>query len=278
MKPSILILALPQGSLTATSLDLAGFAEHRSPGAGRHFEGKAIYARVKSAEGKPGFTFADEGGWRDPVHDTTHALAATANDRKRTKTALSNGAFDIVPIDAIEALALAKTGGQILQLEGPQELVRFASHQYEWGRGLASDEVGKAAGSALPAARKPRLYLVLAPIELVVLSNLTPEEYGWYATHRPGKLFRQVMFTELEPTGRGLVADAIYEEAIGDLAQNPSKKTKTVFAGDALARVPFRSWVGYVGDQPGGLYVGDREKLVAWRLPAARPSAWERAE
>lgn len=278
MKPSNLMLAIPQGSMIATSLDTEAFARHRSPGAGRYFEGKAIYVRLAVEDGKPAFTFAEEGGWRDVVADTTHALAATANDRKRTKTALSNGAFGVTPMDAFVEVSLAKTGGQILPLEAPVERVRYASHSYQWGRGLSSDEVSKAAGLEIPPSRGPRLYMIVAPIELVVLSNLTPEEYGWYATHRPGKAFRQVMFTELTGGGRGLVAEMMYEQAKAELEKNPSKKTKTVFAGNALNRIPYQSWVGYQDGRPGGVYVGDRERLVLWRLPATRSTSWERAE
>jgi hypothetical protein len=278
MKPSNLMLTVPQGSLVATSLDAAGFAQHRSPGAGRYFEGKAVYIQLPIEGSKPAFSFAEEGGWRDAAADTAHALTAVADGRKRTKTALSNNAFSITPTDAFAGVWLAKTGGQILPLQGPVNLLSYASHSYQWGHGLSSDEVSKAAGSPVPSSRRPRLYMILAPVELVVLSNLTPEEYGWYATHRPGKVFRQVLFTELNGSGRGLVADSVYEDAKAELVKAPSKKTKTVYAGNALNRVPYQSWVGYQAGQVGGIYVGNRNKLVLWKFPETRPSAWERAE
>jgi hypothetical protein len=276
--PSNLILTVPQGSVIATSLDIEAFARHRSPGAGRYFEGKAVYIPLAIQGSGAGFRFAEEGGWRDPAADTASALAAVADGRKRTKTALSNAAFSITPIDAFAGVFLAKTGGQILQLQAGVELLRYASHSYSWGHGLSSDEVSKAAGSKIPASRTPRLYMILAPIELVILSNLTPEEYGWYATHRPGKVFRQVMFTELTGSGRGLVADSVYDEAKAELVKEPSKKTKTVYAGSALNRVPYQSWMGHQRGQAGGIYVGDRDKLVVYRLPETRSTAWERAE
>jgi hypothetical protein len=120
--------------------------------------------------------------------------------------------------------------------------------------------------------------MIMAPIELVVLSNLTPEEYGWYATHRPGKMFRQVMFTELNGTGRGLVADSLYEGAKAELIKDPGKKTKTVYAGNALNRVPYQSWVGYQTGELGGIYVGNKDKLVLWKFPEKRSTSWDRAE
>ncbi|HET7754812.1 MAG TPA: hypothetical protein VFK85_12960 [Anaeromyxobacteraceae bacterium] len=276
--PSSLMLTIPEGSIIATSLDSEAFARHRSPGAGRYFEGKAVYVELPIEGSRPGFAFAEEGGWRDAATDTAHALAAVADGRKRTKTALSNGAFSVTPIDAFRAIWIAKTGGEILPLHGPAELLRYASHSYAWGHGLSSDEVAKAAGTQIPTSRRPRLYMILAPIGLVVLSNLTPEEYGWYATHRPGKLFRQVMFTELSGSVRGLVADSVYVGANAELVKDPSKKTKTVYAGNVLNRVPYQAWVGYQGGQLGGIYVGNRDKLALWKFPDARSSAWDRAE
>ena len=73
------------------------------------------------------------------------------------------------------------------------------------------------------------------------------------------------------------MADSVYEEAEAELAKDPSKKTKTVYAGNALNRVPYR-WVGYQGGRPGGIYVGSHDKIVLWKLPATRPTAWDRAE
>jgi hypothetical protein len=278
MSSSHLILTVPQGSVIATSLDAEGFARHRSPGTGRYFEGKAVYIQLPIEDSRPAFEFAEEGRWRDAAADTAYALKATADGRKRTKTALSNGAFSITPTDAFVGVWLAKTGGQILPLQGPAELLRYASHSYEWNHALTSDEVAKAAGSQIPSSRRPRLYMIIAPIELVVLSNLTPEEYGWYATHRPGKMFRQVMFTELNGTGRGLVADSLYEGAKAELLRDPGKKTKTVYAGNALNRVPYQSWVGYQTGELGGIYVGNKDKLVLWKFPETRSTSWDRAE
>lgn len=273
-----LVLAIPQGSVIATSLGVEGLALHRSPGAGRYFQGREVYVDLAVSGGKPGFTYQEEGGWRDAAGDTAVALDACKDGKKRTKTALSNNGFSITPIEAYQGVALAKTGGQTLSLEPKVELARTKAHTYAWGQTLRPDDIAELAGSAKPAARKPRLYMVLAPVELVVLSNLTPIEYAWYATHRPGKVFRQVMFTELEPSGRGLVADTVYESAVAELTADPTKKTKTVYTGGSLNRVPYQSWVGYAGGAEGGLYMADREHIVLWKLPAAHPRSWDKAE
>lgn len=273
-----LVLAIPQGSVIATSLGVEGLALHRSPGAGRYFQGREVYVDLAVEGGKAGFTYMEEGGWRDAAGDTAVALDSCKDGKKRTKTALSNNGFSITPIESYLGVSLAKTGGQTLPLQAKVELARTKAHTYAWGQTLRPDDIAELAGSEKPAARKPRLYMVLAPVELVVLSNLTPAEYAWYATHRPGKVFRQVMFTELEPSGRGLVADMVYEAAVAELTADPTKKTKTVYTGGSLNRLGYQSWVGYGDGTDGGLYMGDRDHTVLWKLPAAHPRAWDRAE
>jgi hypothetical protein len=271
-----LILTIPQGALVATSLGVEGFAQHRSPGAGRFFEGRAVYVDVAVRDGRPAFAPLDEGGWRDAAGDTAAAIAACAEPKKRTKTALSNSAFSVTPIQGYTGIYLAKTGGQVLPMEAPVELARFASHEFK--PGAESDDIARAAGLAPPAERHPHMYMVLAPLEFVVLSNLTPAEYAWYALHRPGKVFRQVMFTELKPSPRGLVAESVYEDARRELTARPSKKTKTLYAASALNRVGYVAWLGCDGTAAGGVYCGTRDMVQLWAFPPKHPSQWDRAD
>jgi len=269
-----LILALPHGTCTATTLDLDAFARHRSPGSGQVFQGRAIYIDLPVENGKPAFSYYDEGGWRDAKADTEMAVAACAN--KRTKTALSNNAFSIVPIDSYKAVAVVKTGGHPLKLESAGELFHFRNH--EWRAFMSPDDVAAAAGLPKPANRHPRCYLVFGPVEFVMLSNLTPEEYVWYSTHRPGKIFRNVMFTEIELDPRMIVAEKSYEAARDELVKTPTKKTKIVYHGNAFDRIPFQAWVGYDGKHQGGLYCGDKNRVVMWKLPAKVPTTWAKAD
>jgi hypothetical protein len=274
MKNVNLILSLPQGTCTATSLGLEGFAQHRSPGHGQFFDGRAIDMDLKIDGTTPSFEFYNEGGWRDAMGDTKTALAAC--ETRRTKTALSNNAFSAIPIDAYRAVALVKTGGQLLPLEPAGELFHFKSHDCR--EDMTSEQVAQAAGLSMQVNRHPRCYMVFGPLEFVVLSNLTPEEYVWYATHRPGKVFRQVVFAEIKPNPRYLMAQQLFEAARDELAKNPNKKTKTVYHGSAFDKVPFNTWVGYEENVRGGLYCGDRNKVTLWKWPAKLASAWQRAE
>ncbi|MCC6527307.1 MAG: hypothetical protein IT373_31955 [Polyangiaceae bacterium] len=269
-----LILSIPHGILTATTHTVEGYAWHRRPGSGKYFQGRTILVNLAVANGKPDFRLLDEGGWRDANADTAAALAAVG-EGKKTKTALSNNAFSCTPVAAYREIYLVKTGGELLALEGPQEVARFAAAKCD--EEMSPTDIARAIGQPQPARREPRLYMTLAPVEMLVLSNLTPAEYTWYATHRPGKVFRQVMFAEVDFDPKYLVAEAVYDGAKEQLASDADKKTKTVMLGDCLNKVHFAAWVGYDREAEGGLYVGDAEELEVWSFPKRIPRAWERA-
>jgi hypothetical protein len=116
--------------------------------------------------------------------------------------------------------------------------------------------------------------MILAPTQFLLMTNLTPEEYGWYATHRPGKIFRRLMFTELRQEQNELAAASRYDEARGELLANPEKKTKSVVFGECFNEVPFHDWAGYADEARGGIYVGDRDGMALWPFPKAIPRSW----
>ena len=268
-----LVMSLPQSFITATSLGIEGLAWHNSPGSGSHYRRRSLLVDLAlDKDGKPDFAFLPEGGWRDVTADTLSALES-ARSGKRTKTAISNNAFNCTPIGAYRRMFLVKTGGEMLELVGGAPRVGFresACHE-----GMAPDDIAEAIGQPRLPVRPARAYMVLSPIEFVVLSSLTPEEYVWYATHRPGKIFRQVVFTEISTDEAHLAAESVYEDAARELRESRHKKTKTIVVGGCLNRVPFQSWRGPEGR--GVLYVGDASGLASWRFPAEQPRAWERA-
>ena len=112
---------------------------------------------------------------------------------------------------------------------------------------------------------------------MLLLSNLTPAEYVWYATHRAGKVFRQMLFTELSHHMRDVAARDVFETALRELTETPMKKTKTIMLGECFARIPYAGWKGYREDAAGGLYGGDRNGAYLWRLPKEIAHAFERA-
>ncbi len=274
MDKSNLVLTIPQGSVIATSLGIEGLAKHLSPGSGKHFQGRAIYLDLAIKDGKAGFQYMEQGSWRDAQGDTDKALAGVAGG-KRTKTALSNSGFGATPLDAYKAAYVIKTGGQVLPMESFVDLIKFGPG--ECPDGLTPQAIAKAIGTPEPMNRNPRMYLVFAPIELLVISNLTPIEYAWYATRRPGKVFRQVCFAELKTVQTQLAAHARYAECFKEIAEKPTKKTKTVALTNLLNNVPFQAWVGFDRKAEGGLYFGDRNHVRVARFPESLPYDWEKA-
>jgi hypothetical protein len=271
-----LLMSLPVESITATSLSVEEFARHRSPGSGKYYQGRSILISLGLKDDRPDFEYLDEGGWRDAWKDTEDAIRG-ALAGKRTKTALSNGSFSCTPIAAYQNVYLAKTGAQILEMvRGERTSFLESTCQEE----MTPEEIAGAVGQPQQPTRRPRLYMIIAPTDFLVLSSLTPAEYAWYATHRPGKIFRHILFTELDESRVGhafLVAEEIYRSAYTELTENRKKKTKTIVMGDCLNRVPFTTWVGYDREDPGGLYVGDKQSVELWGFPEKIPRSWERA-
>ena len=267
-----LILTIPYGIIVATGLGLEGYAKHRSPGSGKFFHGKTIMADLAIEGDRPAFKFHDEGGWRDAAGDTIAAIAAVRAG-KRTKTALSNYGFSVTPLSAYRRLLLCKTAGLLLEMTAPVPLIQYSNHVCH--EGLTTEQVAGAIGRPAAGTRAARLFMVVEPVPFLVMTNLTAEEYGWYATHRPGKIFRQVLFAELGEEHPELVAASRYEEAREELVKKPSKKTKVIAVGEFLDEIPFRDWVGYRVGEKGGLYAGDRNGLALWQFPKTIPRSWD---
>ncbi|MBP7126150.1 hypothetical protein KBD49_07275 [Myxococcota bacterium] len=269
-----LILILPQGSVLATSLGIDGLAKHLSPGSGKHFQGRSLFLELRTTDHRPDFQFLDEGGWRDAQGDSRAALEAVAAG-KRTKTALSNSGFLCTPLSAIQQIHVVKTGGEALALDPVERLLSLPPG--DCPENLPPQEIARRIGQAEPASRKPRMYMVLSPLELLVISNLSPSEYAWYATRRPGKVFRQCCFAELDLQHVPWVAETRFQSSLEEITRKPTKKTKTVAMSNLMNEAPFHRWIGYDRTEEGGLYLADRDSLWLARFPKTIPFPWERA-
>jgi len=105
----------------------------------------------------------------------------------RTKTALSNDAFSCVPLSAYKGCYLVKTGGAVLPLGEAKQLATYGKHDCH--ERMTGEQIAQLIGQPMTGTRTPRLYMIISPIQFVMLSNLTPAEYAWYATHDPERFF-----------------------------------------------------------------------------------------
>jgi len=274
MPDSQLVLSIPQGITTATSLGIEGLARHYSPGSGKYFTGRKLFVELAVSNDQPDFEYLGGGGWRDARADSISALAA-ASAGNRTKTALSNNAFSCTPIEAYRNIFLVKTAGHVMAMESAGQLHAFKTELCHEGMSLS--EVSEAVGYSDQSPGRSHLYLVMSPIQLLLLSNLSPVEYAWYSTHRPGKIFRQVIFTELKSVQSRLAAESRFVDAQQEINSNPDKKTKTIVSGDCINEVAFRAWCGYSDNTEGGLYTADHRHINLWRFPDRIPVDWDRA-
>jgi len=233
MNEAQLIMTIPNGNVTATSLGVDGLAKRRSPGSGKHFRGRSILVELACDGEKPAFSYLDEGGWRDAYSDSVAALAGVKAG-SRTKTALSSNSFYAVPISAYQSCHLVKTGGEILRFNNPEKLITYSSHGCN--ERMTPEQVAQTICRPSPVSREPRLYMVIAPIQFIMFSSLTPEEYAWYATHRPGKMFRQVMFTELRSEQHHIAAQSRFADARNELVGKMTKKPRPLFWRIVLTR------------------------------------------
>lgn len=81
--------------------------------------------------------------------------------------------------------------------------------------------------------------------DLVIFSNLTPEENAWCATHRHGKIFRQMMFTKISSERPQIAIQSRCAEARRELEEKMAKKTKAIVFGDRLNQILFQDWIDY---------------------------------
>lgn len=105
-------------------------------------------------DGYQAFTFLDEGGWRDAEGDTRMSLDAIRVG-KRTKTALSNSALNCTPLTAFAHVYLAKSSGDLLELQPGECIARFKGHAS--AEKLAPDQVAEVACLSPTANRRPPL-------------------------------------------------------------------------------------------------------------------------
>ena len=234
----------PNEALVASQLSPEEFGSHYSIGSPRHFTGKVIFAEVDIS-------------FRNEFLRVDEYLAQTESrfpgKPKRTKFVKSYRVLEHIDIAALQKLYLVTTDGAVLGLEASPEP---ADH----GR-----------------PGRVRVYQEICPLRLVVASSLSPAEFGAYITEGTwSKGAPKIFFTQWDIDAEAVVKHndvrafsmgplpnvnpTTLPTALTELAEDPTKKTKTVSLNPSL------DLMSYKNIQP-GFYFADGKTLKFYRMP-----------
>jgi len=163
--PHLYLTLFPTKSLVASQLEPEGFAQHYQVGSTQFYEGKLLFAEI-------------DPGYRNDFLRIEWGLGELKPHEdgrpKATKTISSYRVLEHIAASAFECLYLATAGGQILGLD-------------------------PAPPSEEDASGALRVYLEICPMNMLVLSHLTPVGFGRYIVDPDNpKGVPKLFFTEVE--------------------------------------------------------------------------------
>ncbi|MCX6553295.1 MAG: hypothetical protein NTY02_20200 [Acidobacteria bacterium] len=234
----------PNEALVASQLSPEEFGSHYSIGSARHFTGKVIFAEVDI-------------NYRHEYLRIDEYLGYTESGRpgkpKRTKFVKSYRVLEHIDIAAMHKLYVVTTDGAVLGLDPGQEPVD-------------------------PGRRgRVRVYQEICPLRLVVASSLEPQQFGKYITAGTwSKGAPRIFFTQWDIDAEAVVKTNDVRSfsmgplpnvnptnlptAIKELAEDPTKKTKTVSLNPSL------DLMSYKNIQP-GFWFADENAVKFYRMP-----------
>jgi len=236
------VILHPNEALVASQLEPPEFGKHYAVGSPRHFTGKVIFAEIDL-------------GFRNPYFDIDALLADCENREdpsrpKRTKFISTYRVIEHVDLAAMRDLYLVTVDGKTVGIPPQREYHKV--HQ----------------------PNLVRIYQEVAPIELLVASNLAPRDFGRYITgefRRKGspKLFftqvtldiQQLLQAELLHSPLPNVHLGHLKEAVRELQANPEKRTKTISLESILGMLSYR-------DLRSGFWLAAGDEVVFYPLPS----------
>ncbi len=237
------LILYPNEALVASQLSPEAFAKHYSIGSPRHFMGKVIFAEV-------------DVDYRDPDNylriDEYLARTEKPEGPKRTKFVKSYRVLENIEFSALRRLYLVTTDGATLGLDRSPE--------------PGYDEEPRV-----------RVYQELAPLQLLVASNLDPHRFGCYITEETwSKGAPKIFFCQYdidvesvvarnETVGFGMgplpnVNPSNLPAALKELQEHPDKRTKTISLNPNLDAMSYKAI------QP-GFWFADAVSTVFYRMP-----------
>ncbi len=238
------LILYPNEALVASQLSPEAFAKHYSIGSPRHFMGKVVFAEVDSSYRDP-----------DDYLRIGEYLKRTEKPEgpKRTKFVKSYRVLEHIDFSALRRLYLVTTDGAVLGLDKSEEPL-----------GVDSEP-------------RVRVYQELAPLQLLVASNLDPYRFGCYITEETwSKGAPKIFFCQYDIDVEAVVAQnqvlgfgmgplpnvnpSNLPTALRELQQIPEKRTKTISLNPNLDAMSYKAI------QP-GFWFADAVSSVFYRMP-----------
>ncbi len=238
------LILYPNEALVASQLEPDEFGKHYSVGSPKHYKGKVIFAEVDI-------------NYRNDYFQIDEYLKRTESGvpgiPKKTKFIKSYRVLEHVDLDAIKELYLVTTDGMVLGLPKSDDFSIF--HQ----------------------PKRVRIYQEICPLQLVVASNLDPEQFGYYITRESvSKGAPKIFYTQYDvdieevlkmkdATDRMVtplpnVNPTNFTQAILELAGDPTKRTKTISLDEVLDEISYAKIKH-------GFWLADSEKIIFWAIP-----------
>lgn len=235
----------PNEALVASQLEPVGFGRHFATGSPKHFSGKVIFAEIQP-------------GYRHPemeIEQTLEACQHAGEDRpKRTKFVSSYRVVERIDPKAYRGLYLTTADGKVLELNQEEEKPRE---------------------SVIAEPNRVRIFQHVAPLGLVVASNLASRAFGQYVTKNANKGAPTMFYTELDINVAELVDQSVdhnfhsplpnvhgshLRRSLAELIANPEKQTKTISLDSVLQELPYLRLKA-------GFWLATRDDQVFWRFP-----------
>lgn len=245
------VIMSPNYALVASQLDPEAFGRHYATGSSRFYNGTVVFAEIDSGFRHEFFR----------IDELLEEVKPSADGRpKRTKFIATYRVLEHIDLAVYRNLYVVSVEGEVLELEQ-------APYERQHGPGFI------------------RTFQEICPFSSVVLSPMTPPEFGDYLTDpEQPKGAPKVMFTQIDlnideflkqieenpfhPSPLPNVHPQKLRDQILEVRGNPGKKTKGVSLDSAMDRLSFlrlRSgfWICAGGGREGMIYfpIPDHETL-----------------
>ncbi len=239
------LILYPNEALVASELNPEDFGKHYAVGSPKHFSGKVIFAEIHL-------------DFRHDYFQIEEYLRRTDSGMpgvpKKTKFIKSYRVLEHVDLESILALYLVTVNGHVLKLEKSDDFTLFQQ------------------------PKRLRVYQEICPLQLLVASNLDPQQFGKYITiETESKGAPKIFFTQYKLDVEKLLATTDAQSlsaspfpninasnltaAILELVNNPDKRTKTISLNEVFGQISY-------AQIQHGFWLAEPDRLIFFPMPS----------